>query len=373
MPVKSKLSAIIDLCRALAVSAIFYFHVGKNTRWPLSQYGHYSVGFFVVLAGVAYLCFSRTHVSDWRSYGPYFRDRLWALFPIFLAVNLLLFAASYVYPSGLGRPYTWVELVLSSLGLSQYFGYRPLSVVMWFVPFILQVYLLLPVVHWLLGRVKPVLAMLASFVISFGLAIVVCRYFPDKAEEICVNWSPIFRLPEVVLGVYLGMVLRREPGLVATAKGTFPFSPTNASRRCPRKLGQSSNLRWRGEGVFSAVYAAASFCQMEVGGRLAMPETVADLTWAGLIVGVLVTVAAIMLFAALNRTARIESFRWLGNAAFPFFLIHGVAIRFLYAKYGQNILVWAVYFLVCWLISVAMAMADRWLRAMSLFKRTRRG
>ena len=266
---KNKLSAIVDLGRALAVTAIFYFHVGKNTHWPLSQYGHYAVGFFVVLAGLAYLCFSRTHVTDWRSYCRYFRDRLWALLPIFLAVNLLIFAASYVYPSGLGRPYTWVELALSSLGVSQYFGYRYLSVVMWFVPFILQVYLLLPVVHWLLGRVKPVLAMLGSFLVSFGLAIMVCRWFPEKAEEICVNWSPIFRLPEVVLGVYLGMVFGRK-------------------------------MRFRGEGVFLAVYAAASVGQMWAGGRLAMPETVAALTWAGLVVGVVVAAAAVLLFVALK-------------------------------------------------------------------------
>ena len=134
----------------MAVTAIFYFHVGVNTHYPLSQYGHYAVGFFIVLAGVAYLNFSRTRVTDLRTCLHYFFNRLWALFPIFLAVNLLIFAASYVYPSGLGRPYSAGELVLSSLGLSQYFGYRYLSVVMWFVPFILQVYLLLPVVHWLL-------------------------------------------------------------------------------------------------------------------------------------------------------------------------------------------------------------------------------
>ena len=120
-----------------------------------------------------------------------------------------------------------------------------------------------------------------------------------------MNWSPIFRLPEVVLGVYVGMVFGRK-------------------------------MRFQGEGVFLALYAAASFCQMEAGELLAMPETVAALTWAGLVVGVIVAAAAVLLFVVLSRSAGLESFRWLGNAAFPFFLIHGVAIRFLYARYGPK-------------------------------------
>ncbi len=229
---KSTLSPIVDLGRVLAVTAIFYFHVGVNTHYPLSQYGHFAVGFFIVLAGLAYMCFSRTHVTNTGSYFRYFGDRLLALFPIFIIVNLLIFAASYVYPSGLGRPYNAVELILSSLGLSQYFGYRYLSVVMWFVPFILQVYLLLPLIEWLLSRIQPVIVLIAAFLFSFALTIPVCVYFPDKAEEICVNWSPIFRLPEVVLGVFLGMLF-------------------------------SQRARLPGGIVFFAVYIVASFCLLQ--------------------------------------------------------------------------------------------------------------
>ena len=335
MLAKSTLSPIVDLGRALAVTAIFYFHVGVNTHYPLSQYGHYAVGFFIVLAGVAYMNFSRTRVTDLRTCLHYFFNRLWALFPIFLAVNLLIFAASYVYPSGLGRPYSLGELLLSSLGLSQYFGYRYLSVVMWFVPFILQVYLLLPLVEWLFSRVRPLIVLVAAFLLFFARIIPVCVCFPHKAEEICVNWSPIFRLPEVVLGVYLGMV-----------------------------FGQNWRL-WRG-GVFVAAYAAASICQMEAGKFLAMPDTVAALPWAGFVVGLLISVAAALLFVASSRSVGLKNFRLLGNASFPFFLIHGVAIRFVYAKFGANGLVWLGYYTFCWIVAVILAMADRRLRTTKL-------
>ncbi len=325
---KSTLSPIADLGRALAVTAIFYFHVGKSTDYPLSLYGHFAVGFFIILAGVAYLCFSRTHVTDSRSYFQYFFNRLLALFPIFLVVNLLIFAASYVYPSGLGRPYNLGELILSSLGLSQYFGYRYLSVVMWFVPFILQVYLLLPLVEGVFLRIQPVLVLVAAFLISFALTMPVCAYFPDKAEEICVNWSPIFRLPEVVLGVYLGMVFSQRARL--------------------------SNCI-----VFLAVYTAASFCLLQSGKYLTIPGTVSALPWAGLMISLLIAAAAILLFVALSRSAGLRNFRLLGYAAFPFFLIHGVAIRFVYAKFGTNGLVWVIYFILCWCVSIILALIDR--------------
>ncbi|MGA2798093.1 MAG: acyltransferase family protein [Thermoguttaceae bacterium] len=325
---KSTLSPIVDLGRALAVTAIFYFHVGVNTHYPLSQYGHFAVGYFIVLAGLAYLCFSRTHVTDTGSYFRYFGDRLIALFPIFIIVNLLIFAASYVYPSGLGRPYNAVELILSSLGLSQYFGYRYLSVVMWFVPFILQVYLLLPLIEWLLSKIHPVIVLIAAFLLSFALTIPVCVYFSEKAEEICVNWSPIFRLPEVVLGVFLGMFF-------------------------------SQRARLPGGIVFLAVYIVASFCLLQSVNYLPIPKVVSALPWAGFLLGALITVIACLIFIALSWSAHIRSFRLLGNASFPFFLIHGIAIRFLYGKFGANIFIWLGYFLICWCASIILALFDR--------------
>ncbi len=325
---KSTLSPIVDLGRALAVTAIFYFHVGVNTHYPLSQYGHFAVGYFIVLAGIAYLCFSRTHVTDLRLYFQYFGNRVFALFPIFITVNLLIFAASYVYPSGLGRPYNLGELILSSLGISQYFGYRYLSVVMWFVPFILQVYLLLPLMEWLLSRIQPVIVLIAAFLFSFALTIPVCVYFPDKAEEICCNWSPIFRLPEVALGVFLGIFFSQR-------------------MRLPSGI------------VFLAVYIVASFCLMQSANFFSIPEVVSALPWAGLILGVLITAMAVLLFVALSWSIGLHNFRLLGYASFPFFLIHGVGIRFIYAKFGENIFIWLGYFLICWCAAIILALFDR--------------
>jgi peptidoglycan/LPS O-acetylase OafA/YrhL len=328
---KSTLSPIVDLGRALAVTAIFYFHVGVNTHYRLSQYGHYGVGYFIVLAGVTYLSFSRTKVTDLRSYFQYFGNRVLALFPIYLIVNLIIFASSYIYPSGLGRPFTVLELILSSLGLSQYFGYRYLSVVMWFVPFILQVYLLLPLVERLLARIHPVIVLLAAFLLSCECTMPVCIYYPWKAIEICCSWSPIFRLPEVVFGVFLGMVL-------------------------------SQRVRLSSAILFPAVYAIAGYCLMQSAEIFPMPGPISALPWAGLMLGVLITVIAVLLFAFFSWSIQLRSYRLLGNASFPFFLIHGVAIRFVYAKFGANIIAWLVYFVLCWCVAIAIASMDRQMR-----------
>jgi peptidoglycan/LPS O-acetylase OafA/YrhL len=327
MPTKNTLSSIVDLGRVLAVTAIFYFHVGVNTHYPLSQYGHYGVGYFIILAGVTYLSFSRTNVTDLRSYFQYFGNRVLALFPMYLIVNLMIFASSYIYPSGLGRPFTIMELILSSLGLSQYFGFRYLSVVMWFVPFILQVYLLLPIVERLLSRIHPVVVLLVAFILSCEWTMPVCIYHPWNAVEICCSWSPIFRLPEVVLGVFLGMVLSQRTRLANSV-------------------------------LFLAVYALASFCLMSSAEIFPMPGPISALPWAGLMLGILITAIAVLLFAVLSWSIKLQSFRLLGNAAFPFFLIHGVGIRFIYARFGTNVLVWLGYFLVCWCVSIVLVFFD---------------
>lgn len=328
---KNTLSPIADVGRILAVSAIFYFHIGVNTHFPLSQYGHYGVGFFIVLAGVAYLCFSRMHVADLRTHFQYFTNRVWALFLIFLIVNLMIFASSYIYPSGLGRPFTAIELLLSSLGVSHFFGYRFLSVVMWFVPFILQVYLLLPLVAGAMSRIHPLIVLILGFLLSYILIVPICISYPEKAGEICSTWSPIFRLPEVILGVFLGIALSGRSTMQMIAS-------------------------------FLAVYAIMSFCLFESSRIYAIPQSVLALPLGGMILGVLITIMAVILFASLSRSIHLCNFRLLGNASYPFFLIHGVAINFIYARYGANAFVWLAYFLLCWCGAVLLTILDRQLR-----------
>jgi peptidoglycan/LPS O-acetylase OafA/YrhL len=192
----------------------------------------------------------------------------------------------------------------------------------------LQVYLLLPLIERLLARIPPVIVLIVAFLLSFELTMIVSVQYPWKAIEICCSWSPIFRLPEVVLGVFLGMLFSQRA-------------------RLPSGI------------VFLAVYIVASFCLLQSANYYPIPEVVAALPCAGLILGVLITVIAVLMFVALSWSIHIRSFRLLGNASFPFFLIHGVAIRFIYAKFGANVFIWLGYFLVCWCASIILTLFDR--------------
>lgn len=341
---RGAVSQTIDVARVVAVSAIFYFHVGQPTHYPLSHLGKYAVGFFIVLAGITYLVFSRTHASDLGSYVKYLGNRIAALFPVFLAVNVLLFAASHVYPSDLGRPFTMSELALSCLGISEYLGYRFLSQAMWFVPFILQVYLLLPLMVWLLSRVRPMAVLTGAFGLSFLLTETVFALYPANALRICYLWSPVFRLPEVLLGVFLGRWITQG---------------TRASDAI----------------AFFAVYLGASGSFILLSTENSHPNAgwVLALPWSGLVLGVLIVLTAVLIRHGLRWTAVGLNYRLFGAASFSFFLIHGPAIGAVYAKVGANTFAWLLYFVLCWIGAVIMAAFDGQWRIVAFAKHRERG
>ena len=110
---------------------------------------------------------------------------------------------------------------------------------------------------------------------------------------------------------------------------------------------------------FLSVYAIASICLLESSRLYAIPHAILTLPLGGLILGVLIVAMAVLMFVALSWSAHIKSFRLLGKASFPFYLIHGIANRFIYAKFGTNVLIWLGYFLVCWCAAIILALIDR--------------
>jgi peptidoglycan/LPS O-acetylase OafA/YrhL len=335
-------SQTIDLVRVLAASAIFYFHVGMFTQYPLMRFGEYAVTSFVVLAGITFVAFSRTHPTDLRSYSKYMATRVLALYPIFLAINLLLFAASYVHPSDLGRPFTISEFAMSCLGVSRYLGYRLLCRGMWFVPFIFQVYAILPVLNWLLSRVYPTVVLIAAFGVSSVLTVTVYWFGPANAASICGSWCPVFRLPEVLLGLFLGRWMTH-------------------GARPSRAIG------------FVIVYVVASGALATLPGQTPFsdlnPSWILALPWNGLIVGSLITVTAVLLLRIPWFTATQLNYRLVGTASFAFYLIHQPAIEAVYGKVGANGVAWLAYYILCWGAALVLTVADgRW-RSLAFRKR----
>ena len=323
------LSKITNVARIIGASAVFYYHVGLVTQYRFSEWGEYAVATFILISGIAYACFSSVQPHDLPSFNRYVATRIKAIFPMFIALNGLIFLASFLYPSALGRPFSILEFFLSSTGLSQYFGFRYVSKVMWFIPFILQAYLLFPLITSLLNRISAVWIILIGFAVSLSASALVFRYFPQSALGICRNWSVIFRLPETCMGIVIGTTIlqRRDLKGGLAALGLFAVASLVLATVVSSRFEQAAyilSLPWRGLVVTSGIAALAT-----AAAQVVTPRRAVD--WS----------------------------RLLGTASFPFFLIHGVAILFVYHRAGTAPGAWLCYFVFCWVEAIVFTLAFR--------------
>jgi peptidoglycan/LPS O-acetylase OafA/YrhL len=311
----------LDIGRVLAASLIYYFHIGIFDQCPLSAYGQFAVEYFVMLSGISYILFSKSKPALWSEYFAYIKKRLTSLFPIFLLVNLLIYIGSFFYASSLGKSFSFVEFLASAAGISQYLGWKYMSNVMWFMPFIMQVYLLLPLIDWTARRINPVTLVL----IAFGVSCLLAQMMPLFANSeyqlklICKNWSPIFRLPEVCVGVILGRICLTRSGLGAGLLAVIVYGT-----------------------LALAVDTVESTCTF---GRFYMP-------WNGFVVPLFIFGVS-ALISPLLRAANSKLLRWLGISSLPFFLLHAAPIATISHHFQNKPSVWAAYFFICWIVAIA--------------------
>lgn len=316
-------SQAMDVSRILASASIFYFHIGLFGSLPFSTAAEKAVEYFIILAGVSYILFSKNQPSCPAQFGDYLKKRWLSLFPVYLLINLGVFFGSFLYTSGLGRHFSVPELLASTVGLSQYIGWRYLTAPMWFVPFIMQVYVLLPLLNWILRRVSPIVVVLSATVISWLLAFWVSVAVPlDQMHLcwICKMWSPLFRLPDVCVGLILGRMMlpgarQRWAGLAAI----FLFGLLSWLREFPQPA--------MGFAIF----------------YLPVEGFVTPLILFGL------TFLCRPLFCPLGA----RFLRLLGRATLPFFLLQCAPLLAVEHVFGHRTLVWLAYFLACWLLAVA--------------------
>jgi peptidoglycan/LPS O-acetylase OafA/YrhL len=317
------ISTTADFGRFIGASSIFYYHVGIATRFPFSGWARYATSFFILLSGVAYTCFSSMRPVDLSTYRRYASARVAAIFPTFLTVNAVIFAASYFYASALGRPFTFVEFLLSTLGLSQYFGYRYLSTVMWFFPFVIQAYLLYPIIDKSLKYVSGVLIIVLAFVVSLLLTDVAFSDWPSHAAEICRTWSPIFRLPEICLGLIVGRAIVYR----ADRRGALA--------------------------AFATYVVVAFLLDIEAPDQFVGEAFTLGIPWHGLIAAVAVTALAMAASSMSGLPPNTGILRTIRGASLPFFLVHGAATLFIYRRYGTSVSAWLIYFVACWVGAIA--------------------
>lgn len=319
------MSLTLDLARILAALAVFYYHIGLNLRLPLSGEGEYAVTTFLLLAIASAVAFSLPKRQGTLRAGPYLAARLSRLLPLYLFVNLAVYAISFVVPSNLGRPFTVGELALSCLGVSQYFGTRYLSLVFWFIPFIVQVYVLIAFEHRHIEKLRAWWLVPAAFALLYGEIRLVEAVSADP-QTVLRNWSPLLRPAEVLLGVQGGLwmtgrLTNREIALRAGLFGVLA---------CVLALGARTDP------------GLAYIHTLPLHGFLV---TVAILAVAG---------GAAWIIAHWPQMTAVPLWRRLGRATYPFYLIHGLAILFLFHRFGRSPAVWWGYAVFCAVAAVAL-------------------
>ena len=313
---KAGIGLWLDCARVLAALAICYYHLGLFLPLPLSAEGEYAVATFLLLAISSAVAFSlpkHAALNPWSYLGA----RLGRLLPLYVFVNVSIYAASFFIPSKLGRPFTVIELVLSSLGLSQYFGHRYLSEVFWFVPFVIQVYVLIAFGHRGIERLRGWWLLPAAFVL-YWLEILAAEIWTAHPHQIIRDWSPLLRPAEVLFSVQGGLWLT----------GRLP------DRAFAGRLVLYTAL--------AGILAALGAWQGGAG----------ELTYLymlplhGLVVS-LVILGAAWLCARLVASDAAGWWRRLGRATYPFYLIHGMAIAAIFHRFGASPGVWLGYLVVC--------------------------
>jgi len=327
----------IDVLRILCATFLFYFHVGIVTHWPLYAYATYASGTFIALAGYCAVRYSRHREALLRptiaGVSRYFFDRFLAVYPAYAAITLAVFAGSFLYPAvGHQGHFTVTELICNLLMINQYIGMEYFTAMMWFVPFVLQLYLLVPLLS-LIARRFSWQGLIACSVVSLLASMVVYGIAPLAGSEVCKDWSPLFRLAPAFLGVACGIATSTAivPGLLVL------WLACSASRLLLLPW-------WPGlqPTIFRSLYSAAMF------------PALLGIAW----------VIARQLQRCPDGLKKIVTL--LSQATLPFFLGHGILIHFLWSRFGSNPSIWVAYFVFCWLWSILFTIAYlhvvRWLR-----------
>ena len=165
--------------RILAAALIFIFMRPVCAFSPF-PYGEFAVDYFVMLSGITYVLFSsggfRRPLNTWI-----FNETAVAT-----VSDVFTDQSDLICVQLLSRPLQWKKpstrrFLASASGTSMYFGCRYISTVMWFMPFFMQAYLLIPLIDWLAERMNPAALVLAAFCLSCLLAQVVSLFFEDGA------------------------------------------------------------------------------------------------------------------------------------------------------------------------------------------------
>lgn len=208
---------VTNACKGVATLMLLWHHLAPHCvhSGPVVEmvgaYGKICVSIFVMLSGFGLMRSNRQGVG-----GQVFRilrlySNYWIVAAVFIALSWLFFGRSVyvIFPDNR----TWIHVAAELLGLHTFCGINP---TWWFVKTILILYLLYPVLSWLMSRqwVYPVIISIVSlfllnqnpgiWIIPFTLGMLLAKY---NVFETCKD-SKLCSFVIVPLSLLLLLVVR---------------------------------------------------------------------------------------------------------------------------------------------------------------------
>lgn len=265
----------------------------------LSMLGGSAPGVFILLSGLT-VTWSALHTTQNAAWVKHFYvRRAWRIFPYYIAAHLLDLALALVLP-GSQLQLEWPQVLFSLLGLrftSELFSY--FDPAWWFIWLILQLYLVFPLLLWMMRKLG-----LGWFLsLTFGLTFV-CRGWGVETLMNLQHWdmgiSFVTRLAEFTVGM-------------AVAQWIF------ARRRIPAaaKTPSIGLLFWWTLGVYLTGLLAATTVHGTIVSALLISVGMTGLFWC----------AAELLLSRSRISAQV--LRWIGVHSYGIYLLHFLPFKWM--------------------------------------------
>lgn len=230
--------------------------------------------------------------------GAFYRRRLMRLFPMWLIMHAVAGVLVFTGVIATSR----LHFLLSAVGIrvlpKEMYAVAP---PWWFVPLLIQVYLVFPLLWWLARRsLKLLLVIGVAALIVRGVGLAVFVHYLDAWSRGAIV---VTRLPEVLFGIALAVVMRRD------------FARLDQRLRTPA---------WTLAGVSCALLG------------FALSFTLPGMTVAPLLLGAGIVLGSYGSLAGREELAGRDLLAWLGRHSYSIYLVHAAAI-FWWMGWTRNI------------------------------------
>ncbi len=173
------------------------------TGWPLAGtvYGYAGITSFFIISGIGLTYSQAKKERDWKEF---FRTRLLRIFPLYWAILALTLVTLWHYEPG--RYFDPVSILLHFLGLHTLFApyMQDMNGPLWFIGAVIQLYLLFPLLYWVLKRSGGWTLLVLAIVLK-GIELLTLNQIPG------IGTVAITYLPEFSLGMFMGWLWAKNP------------------------------------------------------------------------------------------------------------------------------------------------------------------